>query len=130
MTDAVIEIVEGRVLQGTGAQDHPVVRVMSTHILRAETIENGSVKTGILGVIEGAAARENGIETGAARDATRGETTMIDQHAEIEISLMIGAGLVVEGVIVAIEMLLAAEQDKNAKRVPRLHLRRESQLLI
>jgi len=64
------------------------------------------VKTGILGAIAEAVARENGIETEAVRDAMQGEMTTRDL-AETEISLMIGAELVVEGATVENEMLLA-----------------------
>lgn len=64
------------------------------------------MKTGILGAIAEAVARENGIETEAVRDAMQGEMTTRDL-AETEISLMIGAELVVEGATVENEMLLA-----------------------
>lgn len=64
------------------------------------------MKTGILGAIAEAVARENGIETEAVRDAMQGETTTRDL-AETEISLMIGAELVVEEATVENEMLLA-----------------------
>lgn len=62
------------------------------------------MKTGILGAIVEAVARENGIETEAVRDAMQGEMTTID-FAETEISLTIGVELVVEGATVENEML-------------------------
>lgn len=50
-----------------------------------------------------------------------------DHHAEIETFLTIGAGVAPEEETVVSGMLLAADQDQTARRVPHHHLKRGSQ---
>jgi hypothetical protein len=133
---------EGRAHLATEVPDRRAVRERSTPIPQAEITENENERTGTrlaeIGEAEEREAkregakeeeRESGTVTAALLDAMLDETTMTDHRAEIEICLMIDAGVVEEGGETAeTETVdLAMGLVETGSRVLHLHPRRRSQ---